>query len=93
VGISTAQNLTFIPDSLSLCDESDPGYKGCVFWRGGLYGYKSSDSFVIDDGTIPNQNGSASNAGFDTLNFEAYESRHPHPRLRSTFITRQISDG
>lgn len=56
-----------------MCTQGDPNYKGCVFWRGGLYGYETSKSFVYDDNTQPNANGSASNDGFDTLNAEAYK--------------------
>lgn len=61
----------------------DKGYYGCVFWRGGVYGYnESGSSFVEDTGTIANVNGSASNAGFDTLNSAYYKSTEDFTRVR-----------
>ncbi|KAI5778626.1 hypothetical protein EDC01DRAFT_756865 [Geopyxis carbonaria] len=82
VGFGTTHNATFISnsDNVNMCNSSSPGYKGCVWWRGGLYNINGSDSsFTKDMETFPNVNGTVSNAGFDFLNRDKYAAEQVDP--------------
>lgn len=73
VGFSTGHNVTFVPDIPSLCSSTVKEYPGCIFWRGGNYSKDTSVDFRADDGTVSNNNGTASNAGYDQLNSHSYK--------------------
>lgn len=75
VNLATTINNTFFPDGPSVCNTSLPNARQCIFWRGGLFDRKGSDTWEADDGVTP-YNASASNQGFDSLHSSVYNGRH-----------------
>ncbi|KAF8250034.1 acid protease [Wilcoxina mikolae CBS 423.85] len=78
INVATTINATFLPDGPKICNSSDPAFRECVFWRGGLFSPQESTSWAPDMGTVV-YNGSAENQGYDALHWDSYKGLGEDP--------------
>ncbi|KAF8532338.1 aspartic peptidase domain-containing protein [Trichophaea hybrida] len=78
INVATTINATFLPDGPKICNSSDPAFRECVFWRGGLFSPQESTSWAKDMGTV-GYNGSAENQGYDALHWDSYKGLSEDP--------------